>query len=112
FINRFGRRLYLQFFKEYTEKVWGTSCDRISAEWGAQRVKSLSVAKALWHAISKPFRRAEGVGAAQTSLIEHFLYPKYGPGLMWETTLDAVREQGVRVEFGAPVAQLEQAGGR
>jgi protoporphyrinogen oxidase len=60
FINRFGRRLYRQFFKEYTEKVWGTSCDRISAEWGAQRVKSLSIAKVLWHALSKPFRRDQG----------------------------------------------------
>jgi protoporphyrinogen oxidase len=112
FINRFGRRLYLQFFKDYTEKVWGTSCDKISAEWGAQRVKSLSIAKALWHAITKPFRRAAGVsGAQQTSLIERFLYPKYGPGQMWETTLEALRARGVRVEFGAPVTRLEQADG-
>ena len=80
FINRFGRLLYLQFFKEYTEKVWGTPCDQISAEWGAQRVKSLSIAKALLHAVLKPFRRGPGLGAAQqTSLIERFLYPKYGP---------------------------------
>jgi len=112
FINRFGRRLYLQFFKEYTEKVWGTPCDRISAEWGAQRVKSLSIAKALWHAITRPFRGAGGVGAAQTSLIERFLYPKYGPGLMWETTLEALRAQGVRVEFGSPVTAIEHEGGR
>ncbi|MGH8765635.1 MAG: NAD(P)/FAD-dependent oxidoreductase, partial [Burkholderiales bacterium] len=111
FINRFGRRLYLQFFKEYTEKVWGTPCDQISAEWGAQRVKSLSIAKALWHAITQPFRGSSGA-AAQTSLIERFLYPKYGPGLMWETTLEALRAQGVRVEFGVPVTRLEHEGGR
>jgi protoporphyrinogen oxidase len=116
FINRFGRLLYLQFFKEYTEKVWGTPCDQISAEWGAQRVKSLSIAKALLHAVLKPFRRlgrGQGLGAAQqTSLIERFLYPKYGPGLMWETTVEKLRERGVRFEFESPVAQIEQGDGR
>ena len=113
FINRFGRLLYLQFFKEYTEKVWGTPCSQISAEWGAQRVKSLSIAKALLHAILKPLRRGGGLGAAQqTSLIERFLYPKQGPGLMWETTVVKLRARGVRIEFGAPVAQIEQADGR
>ena len=106
FVNRFGRLLYLQFFKEYTEKVWGTPCDQISAEWGAQRVKSLSIAKALLHAVLKPFRR--GAGAQQTSLIERFLYPKFGPGQMWETTVERLRERGVRFEFEAPVAQIEQ----
>ena len=116
FINRFGRLLYLQFFKEYTEKVWGTPCDQISAEWGAQRVKSLSIAKALLHAALKPFRglgRGQGLGAAQqTSLIERFLYPKYGPGLMWETTVGKLRTRGVRFEFEAPVTQIEQGDGR
>ena len=112
FINRFGRRLYLQFFKEYTEKVWGTSCDRISAEWGAQRVKSLSVAKALTHALLKPFRRAQAGGAEQTSLVERFLYPKTGPGLMWETTAERLRARGLRVEFDAQVVRLEHAQGR
>ena len=81
-INRFGKKLYLQFFKEYTEKVWGVACSEISAEWGAQRIKSLSIAKALWHA----FKKVIGISdkAAQTSLIESFIYPKYGPGHMWE----------------------------
>ena len=116
FINRFGRLLYLQFFKEYTEKVWGTPCSEISAEWGAQRVKSLSIAKALLHAVLKPFRwhgRGGGLGAAEpTSLIERFLYPKYGPGLMWETTVEKLRTRGVRFEFESPVVQVEQADGR
>jgi protoporphyrinogen oxidase len=113
FINRFGRLLYLRFFKEYTEKVWGTPCDKISAEWGAQRVKSLSIAKALLHAVLKPFRRGDSLGAAQqTSLIERFLYPKYGPGLMWETTVEQLRARGVRFEFEAPVAQIEQGDDR
>jgi protoporphyrinogen oxidase len=113
FINRFGRLLYLQFFKEYTEKVWGTPCDKISAEWGAQRVKSLSIAKALLHAVLKPFRSRGSLGAAQqTSLIERFLYPKYGPGLMWETTVEQLRARGVTLVFEAPVTTLEQAEGR
>jgi protoporphyrinogen oxidase len=113
FINRFGRLLYLQFFKDYTEKVWGTPCDKISAQWGAQRVKSLSIAKALLHAVLKPFRRGGGLGAAQqTSLIERFLYPKTGPGLMWETTAERLRERGVRLQFESPVIGIEQAAGR
>ena len=113
FVNRFGRLLYLQFFKEYTEKVWGKPCSQISAEWGAQRVKSLSIAKALLHAVLKPIRRRGGLGTAQqTSLIERFLYPKYGPGLMWETTVEKLRARGVRFEFEAPVAQIEQGEGR
>jgi len=115
FINRFGRRLYLQFFKEYTEKVWGTSCDQISAAWGAQRVKSLSIAKALLHALLKPFRRGVGGrfgGAGQTSLIERFLYPKTGPGLMWETTADRLRARGLRLQLESQVTQLEHEGDR
>ncbi len=114
FINRFGRRLYLQFFKEYTEKVWGTPCERISAQWGAQRVKSLSIASALRHALRRMFRRAgAGLGAAeQTSLIERFLYPKYGPGLMWQVTAARLRERGVQIVFDAPVKHIEHAHGR
>ena len=111
FINRFGRRLYLQFFKEYTEKVWGTPCDQISAEWGAQRVKSLSIASALWHALTKPFRRAAGLGAAQqTSLIERFLYPKLGPGQMWESVARRLESRGVRIARGETVVGLEREG--
>jgi protoporphyrinogen oxidase len=110
FINRFGRRLYLQFFKEYTEKVWGAACSSISAEWGAQRVKSLSIGKALLHAL----RRLVGLGAAaeQTSLIERFLYPKLGPGLMWEATAERLRAKGVSIVHHALVSRIEHEGGR
>lgn len=83
FINRFGQKLYRQFFKEYTEKVWGVPCSEISAAWGAQRVKSLSVGKALWHATKAAVGLNKGQ-AEQTSLIESFVYPKLGPGQMWE----------------------------
>lgn len=83
FVNRFGEKLYRQFFKEYTEKVWGVPCSQISAAWGAQRVKSLSVGKALWHAAKSAVGMNQGQ-AEQTSLIESFVYPKLGPGQMWE----------------------------
>ena len=98
-VNRFGRQLYLQFFKDYTEKVWGVECDQISAEWGAQRIKGLSIGKALVHALTRPFRRSDGVAGqgTATSLIERFLYPKYGPGQMWETASARLESAGVRV---------------
>lgn len=82
FINRFGGELYRTFFKDYTEKVWGVSCERISAEWGAQRIKGLSILEAVRHA----WRRLTGNNAAvtKTSLIEKFLYPRLGPGQLWE----------------------------
>lgn len=90
-VNRFGRRLYRQFFKEYTEKVWGVPCGDISAAWGAQRIKSLSITKAVLHAVRKVFGNG---GAEQTSLIESFLYPKHGPGEMWETVADVFVARG------------------
>src|SRR6267154_2935721 len=85
-INRFGTRLYRTFFKDYTEKVWGVPCAQISAEWGAQRIKGLSIGKAIQHALARPFRRGADAGqkGTETSLIERFLYPKLGPGQMWE----------------------------
>lgn len=106
FINRFGRALYLQFFKEYTEKVWGVPCDQISADWGAQRVKSLSVSKMLLHALRK---RLNGQASAQqTSLIEHFLYPKLGPGQMWETVAERFTRHGGELLMQAQVQQLHR----
>ena len=78
FVNRFGDRLYRTFFKDYTEKVWGVPCAAISAEWGAQRIKGLSVTKAVAHAVTGRFRSASDTSQKQTetSLIERFLYPK------------------------------------
>lgn len=93
FINRFGYKLYQQFFKDYTEKVWGVPCSSISAEWGAQRVKSLSILSALAHAC-KSALGLEKKSKIQTSLIEQFIYPKYGPGQMWETVAHHITEMG------------------
>ena len=88
-INRFGRELYLLFFKDYTEKVWGVPCNEISAEWGAQRIKGVSISKAIQHAAQMVFKKKKNTGDisqkdTETSLIEQFLYPALGPGQLWE----------------------------
>ena len=96
-INRFGKRLYLYFFKSYTEKVWGVPCTDISAEWGRQRIKGLSITKTIATAIAKKFRfgrKSISQKNTETSLIEFFLYPKYGPGQMWELVANEVAENG------------------
>ena len=114
FINRFGRELYRTFFKSYTEKVWGVPCQQISAEWGAQRIKRLSVGKALAHAVARRFRRGGGIHQreVETSLIEQFLYPKYGPGQMWETCAKKTRELGGVIITNARVHALLAEGNR
>jgi protoporphyrinogen oxidase len=103
FINRFGRELYGTFFKSYTEKVWGVPCDRISAEWGAQRIKGLSVWSTLAHALKKVFKKGStdiGQKDTQTSLIEQFLYPKFGPGQMWEEVACRIKSMGGEIRTG------------
>ena len=111
-INRFGRQLYLTFFKSYTEKVWGVPCNEISAEWGAQRIKGLSVAKAIAHVFKKAFTAGSGLRQKQveTSLIERFLYPKLGPGQLWEYVAEDVTAQGGRIHKGYTVKRLLTAG--
>ncbi len=97
FINRFGRQLYGTFFKSYTEKVWGVPCTEISAEWGAQRIKGLSVWSTLKHAFLKLFKKpASDISQkkTETSLIEQFLYPKFGPGQVWEEVARQITEMG------------------
>ncbi len=110
FINRFGRRLYRRFFKTYTEKVWGRSCDRISAAWGAQRVKGLSISRAIVHALRQV--ASPRAKATETSLIEHFLYPRLGPGQMWETVADRLKHAGVPIAMSTRVTGLRLDGRR
>jgi protoporphyrinogen oxidase len=107
-INRFGYRLYSTFFKDYTEKVWGVPCSEISAEWGAQRIKGLSITKAIGHALLKPFRSSADTRqkSVETSLIERFLYPKYGPGQMWEEATRRVVAGGGEVRLQQRVVEL------
>jgi protoporphyrinogen oxidase len=116
-INRFGRELYLTFFKSYTEKVWGTPCDKISAEWGAQRIKGLSLTTALKHFVKKAFTRVPKSASGDisqkgtdTSLIERFLYPKFGPGQLWEHVADKVIAMGGEIHMGLKVVGIEANG--
>lgn len=102
FINRFGRELYEIFFKSYTEKVWGISCTEIPAEWGAQRVKGLSLGGILTHAISRmrSVTRSIAQKETETSLIEQFLYPKFGPGQMWQCVARRITAAGGEIRLG------------
>ncbi len=113
-INRFGTRLYRTFFKDYTEKVWGVPCEEISAEWGAQRIKGLSIAKAIAHALTSPFRSASDAAqkGTETSLIERFLYPKFGPGQMWEEVARRVTALGGAIHLRQRVVAMERVAGK
>jgi protoporphyrinogen oxidase len=114
FVNRFGEQLYRTFFKDYTEKVWGVSCSEISSEWGAQRVKGLSISKALIHAFGATFRARNDVAQKQieTSLIERFLYPRLGPGQMWEEVAKRVTDAGGQILCGTKVTGVQRVGTR
>jgi protoporphyrinogen oxidase len=114
FISRFGRELYLTFFKSYTEKVWGVPCDQISAEWGAQRIKGLSIIRTLTHLLKQAFRSKGDIAQKniETSLIDQFLYPKFGPGQMWEITARQIREMGGEILMGWNVETIRVDGGR
>jgi len=99
FISRFGKELYKTFFKDYTEKVWGVSCSEIPADWGSQRVKGLSVSRAVFHALLSLFKREKSIEQKNidTSLIGRFMYPKLGPGQMWETVARIIEEKGATI---------------
>ena len=94
YINRFGKPLYEMFFEDYTEKLWGVNPSDISADWGAQRVKGLSLTKAVLNVITKPFKKSEEV---ETSLIEQFYYPKKGPGQLWEALACEIEALGGKI---------------
>lgn len=113
YINRFGRPLYKMFFEGYTEKVWGMHPSRIGADWGAQRVKGLSIRALLKDIITRPFRGSDiDQKKVETSLIEKFIYPKYGPGQLWETVGRMVEEQGGEIRMGCSVTGIHVADGK
>lgn len=113
-VNRFGRTLYELFFRDYTEKVWGVPCSEIRPEWGAQRIKGLSIAKAIAHALSAPFKRKHSIEqeGTETSLIGRFLYPKLGPGQLWETVAEQVVAAGGEILLDTEVMGLTRIDGR
>ena len=111
-VNRFGDRLYRTFFKDYTEKVWGVPCEEIAAEWGAQRIKGLSVTKAVIHALTRSFRPSADPAQKwiETSLIERFLYPKLGPGQMWEEAARQTALRGGSIHLQHRIVGIERDG--
>ena len=113
-INRFGRELYKTFFKDYTQKVWGVSCDKIQPEWGAQRIKGLSIARAIKHAVKAAVRRDASIGQKEieTSLITQFLYPKFGPGQLWEKVAEIVKSKGGQIYLNHKVTGVEHRGNK
>lgn len=109
-INRFGKQLYLMFYKSYTEKVWGVPCHEISAEWGAQRIRGLSLKRVVTHYLRDIFGRRHSDDIEQkgteTSLVERFLYPKLGPGQLWEHVAALIRSGGGEIYLGVPVDRI------
>lgn len=101
YINRFGKPLYNMFFKDYTTKVWGRSPKEISPDWGAQRVKGLSLMKTFVSALTKPFRKKSS--KVETSLIEEFYYPKKGPGQLYSKMADKIIKMGGEIHFNSKV---------
>ncbi len=110
YINRFGKVLYSMFFEGYTEKLWGRHPSEISADWGAQRVKGLSIAAVIKDIFRKiiPTKKEHKV---ETSLIERFIYPKYGPGQLWELAADEVKRLGGEILMGAEVIGISAVNG-
>ncbi|NLA87573.1 MAG: NAD(P)-binding protein, partial [Clostridiales bacterium] len=97
YINRFGKPLYEMFFEDYTEKVWGVHPGKIAPDWGSQRVKGLSLSKAVFNILKKPF--VKNSKKIETSLIEEFNYPKKGPGQLWEQLAALVLEKGGEIRM-------------
>ncbi len=106
YINRFGKKLYSMFFEGYTEKLWGRHPREISADWGSQRVKGLSIRAVLKDMFSKAFGGKKKNKEVETSLIEQFWYPKYGPGQLWELAAERAAERGAVILKGYNVKNL------
>lgn len=113
-INRFGRELYRTFFESYTEKVWGMPANAMSSDWGVQRIKDISVMKAVIHHLMRPILRDEDIRQIRTStsLIERFMYPKFGPGQMWEEAAKAAEEKGCQILPGHRVVTIHASENR
>ncbi|MFT9056321.1 MAG: NAD(P)/FAD-dependent oxidoreductase [Ethanoligenens sp.] len=113
-INRFGVPLYEMFFEDYTQKVWGRNPSEISADWGSQRIKGLSLSKAVLAFFKKFFSSNKSIDQkdTETSLIEQFLYPKRGPGQLWETLADKVRGAGAEIVMETKVTCIHTENGK
>jgi protoporphyrinogen oxidase len=107
-VNQFGHKLYSIFFKTYTEKVWGMPCDTMSADWAAQRIKGLSLGKAVIDGLKRSLglNKRPNNGMETKSLLENFRYPRLGPGMMWDAARDHVVAGGNQVLMGHALKQL------
>jgi len=108
--NRFGRRLFEIFFKTYTEKVWGIPCEEIDAQWAAQRIRGLSLGKAIGNALRSRFG-GQGQAVIKT-LIHEFHYPRRGPGMMWERFAERIEQNAGKVLCQMAVEAVRWAPGR
>ena len=111
YINRFGKVLYSMFFEKYTEKLWGRHPSEISADWGAQRVKGISIKAVLKDMFNKAFNKKNSENTEE-SLIEQFWYPKYGPGHLWEKLAEKVEGEGGKIEKGHQVKKINFENGK
>ena len=105
YINRFGRPLYEMFFEDYTTKVWGVHPSKLGADWGSQRVKGLSVIAVLKDMWRKNFGKKDNA-EVETSLIEQFIYPKYGPGQLWEIVAKDIEQMGGKIRMQESVSGI------
>src|SRR5438105_643694 len=108
--NQFGHRLFLHFFKTYTEKVWGIPTSELSADWAAQRIKGLDLGQVIRSALI-PRRRPRDRSQVIKTLVDRFRYPRYGPGQLWERVRDVLRERGQDVVAGREVVRVRHGGG-
>ena len=98
-VNQFGERLFQIFFKTYTEKVWGMSCQEISADWAAQRIKGLSLGSAIRHALMTGHHAKDRTQVVKT-LIDTFRYPRRGPGMMWDAAAEKIKAMEAAAKSG------------
>jgi protoporphyrinogen oxidase len=114
FINRFGRELYGLFFKDYTEKIWGIPCRKIGSEWGVQRIKGLSIAKVISHALKINFLKHFSIADKdiEPSLIRQYKFPRLGAGHFWEKVAQDIKEGGGEILLGYNVIRFDLEGNR
>ena len=102
--QKFGHKLFNIFFKTYTEKVWGIPTSEIGAEWAAQRIKGLSLSKAVINAFFPKKKKL-------TTLIDEFNYPLKGPGMMWRRFQEVIEDRGGRIQLDSEVIGLDHESG-
>jgi protoporphyrinogen oxidase len=112
FINRFGAELYSSFFKEYSEKIWGILPNSIKPEWGAQRIKGLSILKAIRFCLKQSIIKDKSLRQKniETSLIRNFMYPKLGSGQLWEEVARIIKEKGGEINLGYKIVRIDKNG--